>query len=1682
MNRNLSHLVKDIIRQQGLRVSPISNLYGVPIVYPDIPSTPTLNGSWVMHYLDSMSIFSPDEIISKLTSITLHAAPIVVTDHGNLTFNALEGTTMLSTTVDSTVATNVNVTAQCMGKQIRLYVGQSLVRGSANSINTTITVPQGKTEIHVVFYGPGTVAATLTLPSDINFSVGNVAPPAPRWLNSGSINSHYVDPKTGSTGVSVSWYNQENVGGWGVYAVTSTNYGIAGSILPAANTYIIKTNYSGVAPFDAAVVTINDIPIGDIEKSYYDDSTKSLVLVVSAYHDVPDFTLINSGTLNVLSYKMLASIDRTSNDPTITYVDLNVQAGNTYSYCLDSYSSFQSDIRSNKSIILNVNAGDVTPPGNVNITSASLQGTFLTINYITPPDPDYYLTNATYYYQGSGVGTVSNLLLTSNAGNPSTLNSISIDISQLVSGTIYLTTTDVLGNSQYVLSGTPYFFNTGGFIQWHGPLLFLFGGSGPGGAGAIMSGTLDMAEHQIIHIGSTDSQFTSTGQLQIGVGTGTSPFIISSTTLVSNLNADLLDGLNSSAFAQFTSDGGFITSNLGVNGQAIFSGTSNFFKPVTVFSGIFAGGVTILSNVAKILIDGTDSQILAGQIGIAENGGNLQLGGRGSIQLAIDNDGNQSNAVFDIGHDGNNSGLFRLDELGNVTNLGTLLPGAGLQVQGGFGTWGSGWTKEIEVDNVAIIKWTANAGGFRHAIGQTTSGLFFSRSTADDTSVSSTVALTVQDTGQIGLNTGSPKSVVHVVTSGNAGIPGYAVWQSDPSVAYGGGVLLTNNPNTITGNETSFKMTSTFNNTFGRARFGWVLNSDPETFIDSGTVLEFGSHQTIGFAGTPFSTSSLLKFAGVMDNLNGTTQRAFDFDAQSNSLATSAAEVIAVRGGTQSAVGYIASQVNAIHIFDAVLGASSTITTQAGLRIDSQTHGSTDNYAIITGTGALSFGDITAWGTHPNTSKPLLSTLNATALSGFTSGLEIGGTHTASANNDTLRGITIAPAYSVGGFTGTTAIGLRVGAITGAASNFAIQTSTGVVSFGDVLNMNNNVIQNIGNAGTDFLSNGGLTLANDLTVNALGAFDSTATPTKDFVLSYNGTAAKWQPRFIQVGFTSGQVTSQINADKTYTSLVNTVATPAGTPTAPTQAPVITAIYNGFIVDMSAYGSLPANQQFVVDYSINSGTTFTSNAIVTTGQKIVMSNVNIGWGYEFKYKVRGGTDSTYSPASAVTASSNVAEVNAFGIITASQISSFSLSSINANIGDISAGQLRNALNTAGILFSNTIPATWTRGIFFANGNPPPGTVTDMYIDFSATGTNNLLFHPGVALKANGTAIFSGTITAGSLVAGTIVAFSETLGKLTLGSGYSSNSISDSLLQMVATPVNHGLSGYVPTNTVGVISPINNVLGGITIQGIFSGTGNSNEAALLLTGITKTRTVGWSQNSPTIVAIETYESSGNNRSTPSLGANVFQVRVGNSAALTLDSNGISYFSVPSDQFYYGSTGKYSANGFKLSTSNIAGGGFFAIVGSGIAFPGGVAGTNFWPNYTFDGDFNTGMFSPAGDNIAFTVGGTRELQIFSGAALIYHNLLPQGNVSISSGTLITNVACIFSGTVSIPGAITGAIHFDGAGGSTIRWGSSITGTKAMSLGSNGPAPVTTTANPTAWVGVQLPNGTTGWMPVWQ
>lgn len=126
--------------------------------------------------------------------------------------------------------------------------------------------------------------------------------------------------------------------------------------------------------------------------------------------------------------------------------------------------------------------------------------------------------------------------------------------------------------------------------------------------------------------------------LTISKANGTAPLVITSTTVVNNLNADLLDGNHASAFATST-----------------HNHDSTYLK---LTGGTLTGNILINKALAVIAADVSSNNVLS-------------LQSMGSVEVVIDNNNNDTNKLFSIkSNSQTNDPITKVDETGNFTTAG----------------------------------------------------------------------------------------------------------------------------------------------------------------------------------------------------------------------------------------------------------------------------------------------------------------------------------------------------------------------------------------------------------------------------------------------------------------------------------------------------------------------------------------------------------------------------------------------------------------------------------------------------------------------------------------------------------------------------------------------------------------------------------------------------------------------------------------------------------------------------------------------------------------------------------------------------------------------------------------------------------------------------------------------------
>ena len=200
--------------------------------------------------------------------------------------------------------------------------------------------------------------------------------------------------------------------------------------------------------------------------------------------------------------------------------------------------------------------------------------------------------------------------------------------------------------------------------------------------GSVNSARLTGSYTGITAVGTLTS-LTVSGQITSTIANGTAPLVVTSSTKVINLNADLLDGLDSSAFATASGSGSYIQntttqqagSNFNISGNGVVGGT------LTVTGRIIsnvATGTAPLTVTSTTMVSNLNVEMLEGQTGvqIAQNlRANVNLTGGGTV--SYDGSNLQWSARFIVmangrGTNSSTAGYFdiTMPTSGTVTGVG----------------------------------------------------------------------------------------------------------------------------------------------------------------------------------------------------------------------------------------------------------------------------------------------------------------------------------------------------------------------------------------------------------------------------------------------------------------------------------------------------------------------------------------------------------------------------------------------------------------------------------------------------------------------------------------------------------------------------------------------------------------------------------------------------------------------------------------------------------------------------------------------------------------------------------------------------------------------------------------------------------------------------------------------------
>jgi parallel beta-helix repeat protein len=202
----------------------------------------------------------------------------------------------------------------------------------------------------------------------------------------------------------------------------------------------------------------------------------------------------------------------------------------------------------------------------------------------------------------------------------------------------------------------------------------------------------------------TGSSTVQGTQLISTIATGTSPLTVASTTLVTNLNADMVDGFHAASFALASGSGGYIQNGTGVQASGNF-----YIRSAAIGSvgGIIEGASGQTADLLRLNTwNGTTSTTVAsfsaaGALTLPTNGLNV---GAGQLQVTSGNvtasgtiTGTTNNGTVGI-NTGAGAGTIRIDSSGNLSNIGTIAASGSLTVGGVTSISSSGLLQNAAID------------------------------------------------------------------------------------------------------------------------------------------------------------------------------------------------------------------------------------------------------------------------------------------------------------------------------------------------------------------------------------------------------------------------------------------------------------------------------------------------------------------------------------------------------------------------------------------------------------------------------------------------------------------------------------------------------------------------------------------------------------------------------------------------------------------------------------------------------------------------------------------------------------------------------------------------------------------------------------------------------------------------
>lgn len=409
MALSLLESLRRLIRQDTVRVGgPVGNLYGTVTSQLDALKAAAVQ-SWLVFEVPGSQLLELEPFYTNFGILGGTAIPQLAQD-GSVLLEARPGTIQLcrtTATVSQRTSFTLRIEVTAPGGQCACYVDGVLIRRGEGVTAMPISLEPGTHDISVVTNATRTV---ITAPVSIELSGDIDLPARPTWIG---VSTDYLDPSVGSAQNTLSWLADAKVGGY--YVLRRQRIQLQSTDEEASPTDATLLSVGEVGADGSFPVVIEgqhaaQISVGTELLAEFD----SLGIVTQVFNDAdgntsvrcraipgtPSLTSALIGNYTYLgSFAPIAQITRTTNVPVLTYVDSAVTFGQAYEYALVAYGLINPLMRSVRSDIQYVVAGDINPPGSIVFFSGypQVNGNVVTARFTAPADLDYQGVNVYYH-------------------------------------------------------------------------------------------------------------------------------------------------------------------------------------------------------------------------------------------------------------------------------------------------------------------------------------------------------------------------------------------------------------------------------------------------------------------------------------------------------------------------------------------------------------------------------------------------------------------------------------------------------------------------------------------------------------------------------------------------------------------------------------------------------------------------------------------------------------------------------------------------------------------------------------------------------------------------------------------------------------------------------------------------------------------------------------------------------------------------------------------------------------------------------------------------------------------------------------------------------------------------------------------------------------------------------------